>query len=427
VRELIGNLSDALGQKPVITNLRIARLVLLLNQNPELGANGMWLRIKQAGPAKVAVALVNAYGRFNAPTREDILHEVTVKHYDKLFNQISSYATRLDAIRQVATFWSRVRNRLLEEHDGSKLKLRDDYVEYLVTTLSSSQDFQLDNTYFKGISTTLGCAVITEKNPWLHSRVGIAREATDILRDSGILTSVRAPDAAIIASTHIEPLHYPFVKFYNTDKSKLGIPSVSPWKPSDVDTYNPPEGLPIPTNADQIVSEIAAKPFFSAQGIVSRHGRRSLQYITEMSHLFPDEFPLTTFTSDDGKEIIASRKLSSELQEIVRRFLPTTILEPEIAAVHPLAAELFYQQSTDEDEEVVERIGNRLLEEQEISADRIVGKEASVLYALENKGIIEYGKNGKYKVVNLKPLGVLVGLLESNIGKISNYIEPVGA
>jgi hypothetical protein len=146
-----------------------------------------------------------------------------------------------------------------------------------------------------------------------------------------------------------------------------------------------------------------------------------------MSHLFPDEFPLTTFTSDDGKEIIASRKLSSELQEIVRRFLPTTILEPEIAAVHPLAAELFYQQSTDEDEEVVERIGNRLLEEQEISADRIVGKEASVLYALENKGIIEYGKNGKYKVVNLKPLGVLVGLLESNIGKISNYIEPVGA
>jgi hypothetical protein len=216
------------------------------------------------------------------------------------------------------------------------------------------------------------------------------------------------------------------VKFYNTDKLKLGIPSVSPWRPSDVDIYNPPEGLPVPTNAELIVNEIAGKPFFSAQGIVSKHGRRSLQYIMEMSHMYPDEFPLTTFTSDDGKEIIASRKLSSELQDIVRRFLPTSILEPEIAAVHPLAAELFYQKSTDEDEEVVERVGNRLLEEQEISAERIVGREASVLYALENKGVIEYGKNGKYKVVNPKPLGVLVGLLESNVGKISYYIKPVG-
>lgn len=423
VRELIGNLAGVLSLKPEIANLRIARLVLLLNQNPELGTNGMWLRNKQAGPAKVAVAMVNAYGRSNSPTREDILHEATVKHYDKLFNQIPTYASRLEAIRQVNAFWPRIKGRLLEEHNDSKLKLRDDYLEYLVTTLSSSPNFQLDNTYFKGISTTLGCAVVTETNPWIRSRIGVAKDATDILRESGILTSARAPDVSTVASTHIDPLHYPLVKFYNTDRSKLGIPAVSPWRPSDVDIYNPPSGLPVPTNAEQIVNEIAAKPFFSAQGLVTKYGRRSLQYIREMSVQYPDEFPLTTIISDDGKEIIASRKLESQMQDIVKRFLPTSILEPEIAAVHPLAAELFYRQSTDE--EVVERVGNELLEEEEISAEGKIGEEAAILYALENKGVIEYA-NGKYEVVNLKPLGVLVGLLEANIGKISKFIDPVG-
>jgi hypothetical protein len=273
--------------------------------------------------------------------------------------------------------------------------------------------------------TTLGCAVDTERYLWTKSPYEVSKEVGEILHNKELLAKLRNPDD--IAYKHIFPLHErQKVNFYSTDSDKLGIPSVSPIKPSEVASYNPPMGPPIRASEEVLktLNEIAENPFYSKDGLTIEYGRSTYDYIKNMNAINGSKSPLTIFTSANGYELIISKIKLDRMERLTRKALSTSKLKPEFEPIYQLAAELYYQIRLERDDKIVKNVISELIEDGKIKDDQINRSERAVLEALAKPGGVKYNDVAlTYDLKNERMIGILSGILDDNIGKISRYTK----
>jgi len=426
ITSLIEEVSECLDITPEETNERASRLVLLYNQSPNISSTYQ-LRYRKATPIKVLIALDNAIasmGGGNFYDEEKLLKE-TRDYYSVLFSgAYPLYVFDRQASQDVRDYWNRLKIFKILEQKGNKLGLASDYKQKYILMLSNTTDIQADNTYFKSMFTTLGCAVNTETSKWTKTPSEICHEVGEILHNKDLLATIRNPRQ--IESTHVDPLHeFHGVNFYATDSKKLGIPSVSPVKPSDVASYNPPVGAPVKATDEvlEILNEIAEHPFYSKQGLIVEHGRPAYEYIKNMNAINPSKSPWTLFTSANSFELIISKTQIKLIEDLTGKALRTTNLKPEFEPIYNAAADIYHQIAMNSNNgDPVKDVIAKALEEGKLKDNDIKRNERAVLEELIKVGGVEYN-DGAYNIKNTRLVGMLSGILEQKPGKIAGYIK----
>lgn len=334
------------------------------------------------------------------------------------------YVFEKQASHDVRDYWNRLVIFGILERKGNKLGLASDYKQKYILMLSNTTDIQADNTYFKSMFTTVGCAVTTETCKWAKTPNEICQEVGEILHNKDLLATKRDPRQ--IQYTHVDPLHEDHgVNFYATDSHKLGIPSVSPIKPSDVASYNPPVGAPVKATDKvlKILNEITEHPFYSKEGLIVEYGRPAYQYIKDMNAINASKSPWTIFTSANSFELIISKTQIELIEKLTRKALKTTSLKPDFEPIYNAAADVYYQIGLNSNNKApVKEVLAKVVEDGKIKDYEIESKERAVLEALIRVGGVKYD-DGVYNIKNTRLVGTLYGILEQKPGIIADYIK----
>jgi len=247
VTDIISTMKDAVGENSDIRlNERISRLNLLLNKNRTIVTDetAMYkLRYRQAMPIQIGIATVTVFQNHatNEGTRKVTLpRQLLVREIiDELWLRFRKYYDQSSVA--LVNYFPRLKNTgFLEERGDSKYGLGADFDCKIVDLLASSKKVSYSNTYIKAMAQTVGCAVLTEKEPWEHTPFEVAERVNVKLIDKDILSWLYPPERT--ASIHILPLHHrQDVDFYADNRQgKLGIPAVHSKLEQDIYRYQDP-------------------------------------------------------------------------------------------------------------------------------------------------------------------------------------------
>jgi hypothetical protein len=245
--DIIATMKDAVGESSDVgLNERVSRLNLLLNKNRAIvtdEAASYKLRYRQAMPIQIGISAVTVFQNHadERGAREivmpkqllvrEIIEEMWVrfrKYYDQSSVALVNYFPRL------------VSTGFLEKTSKLEYRLGEDFDSKIVNLLAPTQKVSYWNTYIKAMAQTVGCAVVTEKEPWEHTSSEVAERVNVKLIDKGILSWLYPPDKT--AAIHIYPLHKKQdVDFYaDNSEGNLGIPAVHSKLEREIYRYQDP-------------------------------------------------------------------------------------------------------------------------------------------------------------------------------------------
>lgn len=403
VAKTVSELSDKLDMEPSEFNSRVARSVMLYNQNPSV--QNTQLRFRQAKPIKVAISVVNSLLRKD-PREYDRLGSEGVKRnalifYKRFFNSDFQYARNV-----IDKYYPRMVDYGMVESFGTNIVLADDYEEKILHMLAESRQISTGNTYFKAMAITTASASITEKYPWGKYSEEIATDAFEAVKESGLLKVSKAPKN--LQNIHIDPLHNKQkVDFYFDNKEMfLGIPATSPM-PDVGDDY---VGLDRQTLTETQVSEIndairelAELPIISSRYILENYDPMVFNQIRKLANSNPENFPLVRIPVEEGiisSSIYISKRRIESLRKISNGLLFSTLsLEDE--PIWSIAPVLFDEVGPD-DISTVNKVLDILVKEREVATkDTNTPVEKKILGILWDRGqIIQYDEKKRKYIVN---------------------------
>lgn len=418
--DIVSTMKDAVGEVSERgLNERISRLNLLLNKNRMLVTDETAkykLRYRQSLPTQIAISVVTVFqnNACDEGTRRVCLqkHDLIRETCDELWTRFKKYYDQSSVA--LSNYFPRlISTGFLEKMDHSTYRLGDDYDCKIVNLLAPTEKVSTWNTYIKAMAQTVGCAILTEKEPWQYTPCEVAEKVNVELISEDILSWLYPSERT--ASVHIYPLHHDQeVEFYaNNVKGKLGIPAVHSKLEKEIYRYQDPQ---VDDKAiDQIVDDLT---FLQHLPVISFPALTEYSPITKKyieRHWTDQSFPFAIVPPTGvGPRVLLPKARIHLLNELGGYSYSKCSLGQDLSLWHALpdlvGVAMNHAAEQDQIKEgilTLEDCLRRLLDEAPISPSQTTPLERHLLGVMVEYGLARDNEKGEFFVKNREQLSLL--------------------